>query len=318
MDLAIAEKGFERVNLIPRSALAAAAKGRGILLEAVAKIDDPGLRRSAAFSAMQELARETNTQPFQFLEDAIGRENLGMMNISSFSRHTDAVESNPVAAANWAAALPAESRNEFLNWVLDTWKHSDSKAAMEWLRQNAAASSPSGEGTSVSAFAKVLLADRLVADGKTAEAMTALAQVTEDGTNFRDVSWKLAREDPEAAARWAAALPDGKARDYTANQVAETWVVRNPAAAAQWVEKLPPGTTRNEALAGMINGIVEIDPEGASRWAALIGDPKRRAASVERVYGEWFRRDPAAAREWVRTIPDVDERWRTKFLRRHP
>jgi hypothetical protein len=315
LDLAIAEKGFERVNLIPESVRAAASQGRGMALEALGKIDDLSLRRRAAFEAMQVLARETTTPPFEFLEGAIGRDNLAAMQIDSVNKF-DAVEANPMAAARWAIGLPDESRSVFLNWIVKSWQRIDSKGAIEWMQQNAAISG-GPEENSVKSLAAVLLAERLVANGQITEAMTALSQTTEAGMSFENVSSKIVEDNPEEAARWAASMPEGKAREIATARVAQTWVVRDPEAAAKWVEKLPSGATRNEALVGMIYGIIEIDPEGASRWAPLITDPKQRTTSIERIYSAWYRRDPAAGLEWVRNLPNVDERWRAKFLRRY-
>jgi hypothetical protein len=316
MDLAVAEKGFERVNLIPYCARAAASKGRGVALEALTKIEDPSLRRKTAFAAMQVLARETNTPPFLFLEEAVGRDNLAAIEIDSISQ-SDAVAADPPGAANWAADLPDKSRQVFLNWILESWQRIDSKAAMEWLQQRSGTSS-GREENSVTALANAMLANRLITEGRTTEAIAALSQTTDVGMTFGMVSFKIARDDPEAAAQCAVSMPEGEARERVAADAAETWILRDPAAAARWVEHLPAGTMRNRALDGMIDGIIEIDPEGASRWATLITEPILRRADIERIFGQWSRRDAAAAREWVRNVPNVDEVWRTKLLRRNP
>lgn len=315
MDLAVAEKGFERVNLIPHCVQAAASKGRGVALEALAKIDDPNLRRKAAFGAIHELANETNTQPFPFLEEAIGRENLSAME-SEFTYRADAIVANPSGAANWAAGLPDESRKLFLNWILESWQRLDSKAAVEWMQQQRAGESTEEGGNSATAFANIVLANRLMAEGKTAEAIVALSPAAEEGMHLGLVAYRIAADDPEAAAHWAATMPEGKNRDEVVGEAAGTWAVRDPAAATQWIEQLPAGALRNQALAGMIERVFELDAEGASRWAPLITDPDLRITNIERIYFEWAHRDRTSAREWVRNVPNVDERWRAKFLRR--
>lgn len=98
LDIAISEKAFDRVNLISSAVEAAATQGKGLLLEALAKIDDPALRRNSAMDALQVLARETNTDLSQFINDAIGIDNLDVIKERSFAL-SDFIESNPAAAA---------------------------------------------------------------------------------------------------------------------------------------------------------------------------------------------------------------------------
>jgi hypothetical protein len=286
-------------------------------LEALAKIDDPALRRMSAVSAIRVLAGETNTDIFQFFEDTVGRDHLGERN-QQFNLYA-LIEPDPAAAANWAAGLPADAeyRNDILSRVLEQWKDRAPKAAREWMEKQESAAS-GAEGSALNSLGSLWRARELLDAGKPQEAISALSNITEGGQALGNIAWELVRQDPAAAAQWALDLPDGKAREAVAGTVAANWTQRDPAAAAKWVEQLPAGPSRNAALLPMITNVVEQDPESASRWVSLYTDPEKRAISIRQVYSNWSARAPAAAREWVRTFPGIDEQWKTKFLRQNP
>jgi hypothetical protein len=318
LEIAMAEKGFERLNLIPMAVEAAASQSRGVLMETLAKIDDPSLRRSAAVGAFRVLAQETNADFFQFLDDAIGRDNLGELKRRAFA-FNDVVEANPSGTANWAASLPPEHRSDVMSQVLERWKEIDPQAAKEWIEsQNA--SSPA-TGTSEQALAdlgRFWMASELLDAGKPQEAISALSDIRNGGLMVGNLAWQLTLEDPVATGRLALNLPECQARETVAGTVAAYWTTRDPSAAAKWVEQLPSGPSRDAALLTMISAAVEQNPESTSHWVNLYNDPQRQIISIRQIYGQWTAEDPEAARKWIKSLSCVDERWRTKFLRQNP
>lgn len=319
LDIAISEKGFERLNLVPEAINAAAKQGRGMVLEALAKIEDPGLRQNAAIGALRVLAQETQTHLLQFFDDHIGQEALGAIKGQSFA-FNDVVEANPAATARWAASLPLEHRSEMMGKVLDRWKEIDPEAAKEWVEQQAKTSSSNSaeEASALADLSRLWSAGDLLEAGKARDAVFALNDVRTNGPLAGNLAWQLSNREPEAVAQLALSLPECEAREAIASTLAANWIPRNPNAATEWVEKLPPGASRNAALTGMIQAVAEHDPQSASQWVGLYTDSQKRLISVGLIYGQWRMRNSGAAREWLNSLPFVDERWKTKFFRQNP
>jgi hypothetical protein len=317
VDVAIAEKGFERLNLIPMAVNAAASQGKGLLLEVLEKIDDADLRRRAALGAMEVLAQETNSDPLRFFEDTIGLNHLNEINRIQFPLEA-LVQWNPSAAANWAAGLPLEHRSDVTGQLLERWRELDPQAARNWIENQTAASSAKTPAPALADLARVWTASELLNAGKTQEAISALADVRTGGPMIGIVTQKLIGEDPVATAQLALTLPECQARADVAGTVAAYWTTQNPAAAAQWVQQLPAGPSRNAALSPMISAFVDQDPESAAPWVGLYTDPQTQVLNIRLVYGHWTARDPEAARKWFNSLTCVDEHWKTKFLRQNP
>lgn len=317
LDLAIAEKGFERLNLIPTAVEAAALQGRGTVLEALAKIDDPGLRRKTAIDAMRVLARETTTDIPQFLEATIGRDHLNDISRSPFALH-DFIDANPAAAAGWALGLPPKDRSELLSQVFERWSNIDPHAAKDWIENSASSSEAKTEGPALAELNRLWNATELLEAGNMQEAISMVSNLSDEVLLIGNITDKLARNDPAATGDWILSLPEGKTREMGVQTVAWRWVLKDPEAAVAWLEQLPAGKARNGAIVTAIGHVVEEYPEKASRLAALEMDPQSQAMSIKLVYSRWAVRDPEAARNWVRALRGVDERWKTKFLRQNP
>lgn len=316
LDLAIAEKGFERLNLIPTAIEAAALQGRGVVLEALAKIDDPGLRRKTALDAMRVLARETTTDIPRFLEATIG-DHLNDIVRTPFALN-DFIDANPAGAAGWALGLPPKDRPEFLSQVFERWTNIDPHAAKDWIENNASSSEAKTEGPALAELNRLWNATELLEAGNMQDAISAVSSLSDEVLLIGNITEKLALNDPAATADWILSLPEGKTREMGAQTVAWRWVLKDPEAAVAWLEHFPAGKARNGAIVTAIGHVVEEYPEKASRLAALEMDPQSQAMSIRLVYSRWAVRDPEAARNWVRALRGVDERWKTKFLRQNP
>jgi hypothetical protein len=316
VEIAMAEKGFERVNLVPTAIEAAAPQGRGLMLEALAKIDDLDLRRRAALSGMRVLARETSIDPIQFFEDTIRVDHLSENWLWQFP-FDNLLESNATATAKWVEGLPPEHRSLAASQMLERWMQVDPQAVHAWVESHNTNSSGSPDST-LTDLGHLWTAKDLLDANKPKEAIAALCDVRNGGEMVGNIAWGLTLADPVATSQLALDLPDCKARETIAGTVAAYWTPRDPQAAAKWVEQLPPGPTRDAALLTMISSVADQAPESAGAWVNLYTDPQRQMITIRQIYGRWTARDPQAARNWLRSLTCVDERWKTKFLRQNP
>jgi hypothetical protein len=141
----------------------------------------------------------------------------------------------------------------------------------------------------------------------------------------------LAQASPEAAARWAAALPPGKDRNRAVLAVISHWTGTNPAAAAawttqfaegplreeamsvaarqwglrdwnataSWLETLASGASRDAAIGAFVMSADGYDIKLALEWANQMEVPENRAMRVEQTARRWLHEDNVAARAWL-------------------
>jgi hypothetical protein len=312
IDAALSCKNDEQYILVINAAEAAARQGAGSAKAVLERVAAPDQRRFAAVMALQILAYETKADPFTFINDTIGLDQLGSVADRMYFGLRFMVSSHPEETANWAAQLPDKVRPEILNHTLVEWSNRDPDSALAWITKKQEAAE-----TSIAEAAQLFRVNQLLADGKTNEAIATLPQVTRPGRLVNMVADQLARETPEAAGQWLSWLPESKARQEAAERVTRSWAESDLSSASEWVQQLSSGETKDTAANTMISVIAQRDPESASHWIGLISAPNQRMDGIARVYGYWSGRDPAAAREWVKTVPDVDERWRARFLRKN-
>jgi hypothetical protein len=299
---------------------AAAARGRLIARDVLAKISDPGRRQRLAILALEPLARETLTNPFEFLEEVIGTEHLPKIRNDLPVDFSNLVQADPGGAADWAVRLPAESRSDFLSGILYAWTNFDPAAAQDWMEEKSLRESNTlneEQSQPVTDLNRMLTARRLLTEGQKTDALEAISKVTPSDLSFA-IIYDVVEQDPAVAAKWVAGLQSSKMAAEAALPLSIKLTTTDPGAAAAWVQQLPAGATRDSALTGMILRLTEIDPEGASQWVPLCSTPSMRQRRIKTIYQSWLGHDSMAAREWVRNFPGVDERWKVKLLRQYP
>lgn len=141
----------------------------------------------------------------------------------------------------------------------------------------------------------------------------------------------LVQSSPEEAARWVAALPQGKEQEEAALAVVEGWSRTDSAAAAAWathftegplrqealsaiarewglhdwkatsawLETLPAGSSRDAAIGSFVTSADGHDIKLALEWANQMESSEARAERVEHTARRWLREDNAAARAWI-------------------
>ncbi|RYD85394.1 MAG: hypothetical protein EOP84_02635 [Verrucomicrobiaceae bacterium] len=328
MDLAVSEKTFQRVNLIPTAARAAARTGVNAAKVALSRIEDPVLRKRVAWQAAEVIAEESVADPFSFLreeaglEDALPKQDVDGVYISGALGTL--VQSNPVEAVNWTLSLPTENQQTILGKVLSAWSSSDPDGMLKWAgeQESRPTSSSRTDATSASTphivadLANLLSAQALLKQGQLQQALqNAPKQVNElISGKLREFIWEASTNDPGATAEWVAKLPAAKARDPLITTVAEHYSTAQPEEAAKWIEQLTDPSARDPAVAGLVRAFSEEDPVTASEWAVRISDPAKREESVRQVWGSWCRKDEAAAREWLTQFPGISERLKKRLL----
>ncbi|BCU78346.1 hypothetical protein llg_30610 [Luteolibacter sp. LG18] len=173
--------------------------------------------------------------------------------------------SDPTAALAWVQSLPAEERSKTMLSVLPAMARSDSPAAAEALMP--LLSNPAQKDT----------------DGRLSSTASQIAS-----------QWF--EQDPDAAAQWATALPEGSTRDNTVQSLVYSWCNSDPDGASKWINSMPDGKTRDNAVGAMVGTKLQRDPATAYQWAESIADDRQREASISNVIQNWNSTDPSAAR----------------------
>lgn len=112
---------------------------------------------------------------------------------------------------------------------------------------------------------------------------------------------------PEAAARWAAALPLDGERQLALEESVYAWSDDDPKAAGKWVAGLEAGPGRDAALQALVFQAAPGHPELAFQWAQLVSDPSLRETCLGTALFAWSETDVEAAREAVRHSPLSDK-----------
>jgi hypothetical protein len=116
-----------------------------------------------------------------------------------------------------------------------------------------------------------------------------------------------ANTDPLSASRWAAGLPEGKAKESTFNILIGQWARIDSMAAENWIGNLPHGQSRDTAVMSYVRYLTSRDPKDALQWASIIDSESIRQKQLESAAGSWLQKDRAAATAWVKTSALSDE-----------
>ncbi|MDB6069997.1 MAG: hypothetical protein JWL81_1168 [Verrucomicrobiales bacterium] len=255
-------------------------------------------------------------------------------------------EKNPAEAIAWAATLESEkARQDATAAALTRWADQDpekaagasgdiadenarrtarNKIAGAWAQKSPAeaekwaASLP--EADRFSALASVWNATASDDPAKNAASLAAAlpqaAGIDAANASLAQSAGTIAKawvsENPQAAAGWAAQLPEGKARDSAMAAVADQWATTDTMGASTWINQLPQGPSRDEAASKLIEKITPTDPAAAFTWAANIQDPDKQLASLKSTINAWKIYNPAAVRETLANS-NLDEATLTKL-----
>lgn len=122
------------------------------------------------------------------------------------------------------------------------------------------------------------------------------------------------RDDPQAALKWAASLPEESQQAAAYSGIAKGWTGADPVAASEWLAALPEGPLREAAVAGFAGSIVYRDPEAGLQWAATLNDSQDRLRLLQQVTDKWKTKDSAAAAEGIKNFPGLSANERNILL----
>lgn len=125
---------------------------------------------------------------------------------------------------------------------------------------------------------------------------------------FTDTMTRLTRLDPEAAARFAQALPPGGQREEALRVVSRTWSGLDPGSAEAWAAQLPSPSEQEVALTAVCFRIAEDDPARAVQTLLQHGLENASGNMLPDLVQQWAWKDFNAAQSWVDARPDGEPR----------
>lgn len=210
---------------------------------------------------------------------------------------------NPQEALAKARAFPdAEEQKAAVNTVLQTWAQNDPDAALAW-----AATATGEEKDLVQLQGSLARADSEPSESASMVSALLSRSGAEVPAHLANAAASVAsswfRQDTAAASQWAAALPEGPAREQAVQSIASSWTNADPMAASEWVTQLPAGKSRDLAAGTLSRSISRTDPESALAWAASIQDTSRRDDAVRDTIYQWHYQDRKAAQAALLQAP---------------
>lgn len=133
----------------------------------------------------------------------------------------------------------------------------------------------------------------------------ARGELTAERFEFsRQLVRRWGEHDPDAAATWAAGLPDGDFAQSMVSQAAIAWANADLTAASGWARTLPDGSSRTTALSGIGFEAVRTAPIEALRIASEMTPGRDRNHLALQGAREWAASEPQAAMDWVGSMMD--------------
>jgi hypothetical protein len=238
---------------------------------------------------------------------------------------------DPLAALDFAQAnFPAgQLLSDTIGIAMNKWADKDPRGAWVWADQHLAGPLKDRALTDLmigwSRRSPQQAADWLSSTGLTSQPL------------FNAIATTWAETDPVSAAKWAAALPAGHAKDtavvgvagaWAANDpkaaaanysgelakgkdlnlavaITDVWATTDPAATAKWLADLPEGDTKNEAAATLATVWAASDIKAAIAWSESISDADTRRQVIAHIGTTWGAIEPVAALEWLNSLPSA-------------
>lgn len=172
---------------------------------------------------------------------------------------------------------------------------SDPRAAVEWVKS---VDDEQSRGGGLSSLAQTLAQS----DPETAASLTDEIPSAHRADWIAAVGSAYARQDPEAAVRWARTFQNDPAFPQILSQLSMHLAMSDPEAALELAATVPDPRQRDQAVANMLGRTAFKSPEAAVRWIDRISDERLRAQAVGNVAQQWVQVDAAAARKWVTSL----------------
>lgn len=246
---------------------------------------------------------------------------------------------DPAGAARWALTrAPLGFREAAALPSVELWAKADPEGALEWMRGLRVRPGPNSEVIQIALVrgwfdsGRPGLEDYVRGLGPSFEQQLALGALSRktiqrDGPNaamrwaaalpdeprsfklaaFRQLGSELAQADPTAAVAWCAARCDGPFGANLRQMIATRWAVQDAPATMEWIAAAAPGEERDRAVRAALRSWLRKDREEALAWVEAKGlegvEPwLRPALDLYAVPISWERPDEAV--RWALLIED--------------
>lgn len=185
---------------------------------------------------------------------------------------------NPNQAAQWAAQMPADVRQDAVTAASEKWAEKDFSAATNWV------AGLTDESTRLTAINAVI--------GQTVYsnpqgALTMAADLPQDANRdqlIKNAAGGWAANAPEDAIAWAKQITDDGLRQQVISAIATGMADKNPASAADLaVDSLPAGKVQQDTVLAILQRWGMIDPTAANAWVKEFPDPDFRQTALDTI-----------------------------------
>lgn len=214
----------------------------------------------------------------------------GLLNVAY-----EAARTQPITAINLAVELPVgQSQEDVIVHAVRQWASQDAKSAADWAKtitedvvRNKVLAAVAAEWGASDPAAAATLAVNSVAPGKPQDdAVVGIVQ-------------RWVQIQPDEAAAWVTAFPEGPLRDTAMEEVVKLWADQDLQQPAKWLAGLEAGPGRDSAIGAYVGKVAISSPEVALEWAEEIVQERARDHQLESVAANWLRTDAGAARAWI-------------------
>jgi hypothetical protein len=134
------------------------------------------------------------------------------------------------------------------------------------------------------------------------------AEPVDYGLAFGDLLRDLVKQDPLLAARLAASLEAGPAREEMMRRLAQYWAARDATSAEQWAGQLVDGRERDAALTDVCFEMAQVDPRQATLLADHYDLGGQPGAPIENLVMQWAIKDLTSVTAWVKARPEGEQK----------
>jgi hypothetical protein len=192
-------------------------------------------------------------------------------------------------------AMPAGTfRGELLGTAMVEWGRNDLSAALEWA-QNL-------NESALQETALVHLSYRWFEENPEEALAYAALNPTEHRQLLTTLVGQWSRQQPEAAAAWAAEFSANPTMAGVASSAVAAWAQKDDLAAAEFVLGLPDGPLRQEAAISVMSALAQHDPGTGALWMAAFPAGSNRDYAIENLLYNWAVSDPNSALNWANRL----------------
>lgn len=165
-----------------------------------------------------------------------GRETVLNTAVAEWANH------DAESAANWAASLPDDLRQNAIRAATESWAHQDLSAAINFVSN---LNNPNEKSNALNAIAQKIIEQQPIV----AAQLYQSHMLNLDSETVGDLAGSWGRQNPTQAANWVEQLPTGASRDAAVRNFTQSWFAISPSKASEWAAALPDPKDHQTATA---------------------------------------------------------------------